>query len=475
MRWVVLAGLALISCAPQPAVRPILTDLQAVPTRPYRPPGVRSPAAPMPAAEPFRPRRYFGPFQEGSDLSQIKLFLPARNSQARLGWYYNGFFDSFDAAAGDSINVYRIYYRQSFTAPLSSAVLPRDATPAPAHTPGGGLSRLAPNEPAAANNVTLALHRVACSSRYGGSLLLELRYASENGQREDFELEFLHGGYGFDVQDLRLNLYVNLQPFLFNPVANVPFTAARISPEFIAEGVTAYRNGRPVPLEEARPVLESIFAAIGPAVAEAARPGYSRDAALFAHAFLHNQFVRDIAGTDAVERVLLSDNSCDVHTRERTPHYTVMWRVSDIRANDGYNLTGGNDYGEFKVAVQAVHQYDNGAIVYMPPKQYELDSFEHSPWYMAGTFTVDECPALRPLQLFVNVTERDFLGEDRYKPIRIALLPDCNLLTVRSTQPNFSSGYIEGAITPFTIENLEIGDRREGWMVWEAEVHLSYR
>ena len=60
--------------------------------------------ADWPAEVPFRPRRHFGQFREGSELSKIQILVHA----SRAGWFYNDFFDT---VANDVKEIYKIYFR----------------------------------------------------------------------------------------------------------------------------------------------------------------------------------------------------------------------------------------------------------------------------------------------------------------------------------------------------------------------------
>lgn len=339
-----------------------------------------SPAG-WPSNVPWNPRRFFGPFWEGTDLHEIEIYV----SGSSASWYCNDYLANHPDAAR----------YQPFG-------LPTQKTPAVPMMPG-----VMPYADGAGSFVCF-LDRVAYSSRYGGTVELTFR------ERDDVGLEVRSGAYVWDLKDLELRIYVTpTARGLQNPVfthSEGAVTCEILSREQICYSVptqgsyseqgTPFQALNDVHQAELTQALGLLSQEVGGHIASNARR--------FVGGFLWALFPERLGPGRIVEGINISDDLIDPYTREGIPAVAVKFRASDI-------VSYGADFfteDEHRLTLDSLHVY-NGGIVRGRSRTFETESGDDTPWVSAGQWDVlTEVPNLGSIVLRISGVEMDWPDAD---------------------------------------------------------------
>jgi hypothetical protein len=421
----------------------------------------------------WRPRRHFGPFHEGSDLSQIQLHMTlfrdaAGSAQGGVSWYFNDFFNTVE---DDSKAIFRIYYRTDFTTSPTGVTLPAHLTPATpstnaSHVPGAG-GPIAGSTNAWSNDVLFSMTTVRYSSRYGGSVAMDFSLAEIGTPNnsfmhpETFEYEFGKGEYRFDAPAARMSVYVVPAAGDLNPRTQGITLTVPVHVEIEVDDYIAYRNGIPVPSESARSVLDEILVDL----ATMSAPGlghmqYRGPAQRFAYAWLHDQHQGIIDPDEKVTQLVLADNVSDVWTERTVPYLYLQWRTWD--------LDGGERQEEWEVpvVVESVSENGRGTLTEFTIKYDEREGnyFEPSGWKTLAALPVTECEVhFNHVEVTATPTELDPLNDDEFDPVSEALFLLCSEIEAQVAGGTFYGGPVlpRGAMNDHTYRDfLEHGVTR---------------
>ncbi|MHA2337729.1 MAG: rubredoxin-like domain-containing protein, partial [Candidatus Hodarchaeales archaeon] len=167
-----------------------------------------------------QPNRFIGPFTN-TEFAEIKVLLhnkglgaPVPIGKCFAYWYFNEFFLNTSNA-----HLYKRYFDRrdgEHKFPENNATPSLDGTGTFPNQPDprrpGGQTGGFPSEDGA-QGILLTLKSVHYSSKYGGSI--QLKFDSE----EEKYLEFRFGDYYFDLDSLKMSVYVVPDPLSLNPVA----------------------------------------------------------------------------------------------------------------------------------------------------------------------------------------------------------------------------------------------------------------
>lgn len=341
------------------------------------------PPAGWPNNVPWKPRRYFGPFWEGTDISQIQIYMSGSNSN----WYYNDYFYNHPDATR-----YQPFYGQN---------LPAQKTPYTPMVPG-----FMPTSDGAGCFVCF-LDRVAYSSRYGGTVELTFRAQSDVG------LEVRGGAYVWDLKDLELRIYVTPSAQgLQNPTFAHSYGTVIcevLSREQICYSVPtqgSYTNPS-TPFQALDDVHQAgLTQALGMISQEIAKD-IATDARRFVGGFLWALFPELLDPGRIVEGINVSDNFIELYTRQGIPVTVVRFRARDIHSYGADFFTE----DEHRLTLDSVHVY-NGGIVKGPARTFETESGDDTSWVTAGQWTLDEVENLGSIVLRVSGVEMDWPDAD---------------------------------------------------------------
>lgn len=455
----------------------------------------------------WRPRRHFGMFREGSDLSQIQVLI----NGASASWYFNDFFADQDQTAKD---IYRIYYRPSYSGSTAGVTLPTDNTPALSHRPGdllGIMNRSASQAPnavttsadGAANNILLSAYRSYYSNKFGGSLAIHFRAADIDAPSEqtlvseDFEYEFTKGDYRFDLDNLEMILYVNPRTTSFNPKITAVNMNTVGGVEFLYSDYVGYTDVHPVTSPEAETTLHEAMHHVGSSVISSlvgggptSTFGVRPPASVFAHAWIHNQFTDLIADNDKVVKILIKNNWADVATEQYEPYFFARWKIDYIVENLPFSIF--NEISmEYDVNIRVYHVPMNSADEYlMYSVSYEdFEEFEESHWIPLYGGTIEECSLINNIRVEVRLRELDQLlnPDDHYEPAMIRLQLVCDAIQSQANQTVYvgivRNAIIDGSDSGFTSDGetwgthvaVRQGESDGAEINWDARVDMTAR
>lgn len=290
----------------------------------------------------YRGRRFFGPFATGSELREIEIvYTPG----VGLSWYHNGYFASLKGSdAPEQLAIYKRYYKAYGDDSFASVILP-------------GLESSVLNQTPAmdsrATAVALEMSGIRYSSVLGGSIEMNFELA------EDYEIEFSEASenddwFSWDVQDLKLDIFVKPAASGFNPT-NIWFGPTVVMTSLEANGVTMYmhiclqpsatgcqswqtRLATSSEADEHQTVLESILAGEEILISkgmntECTLPpnrGVSCNAARFAYAWMHVKQRTEAPLTHLVTDVLISEDEGILLTQLGTPIIVSYVGILDV-------------------------------------------------------------------------------------------------------------------------------------------------
>lgn len=360
----------------------------------------------------WRPARHFGAWNKGSDFGDINILLNGNSGS----WFFNDYFTTMPM---NKQRIYKQYYRRNVGDPLDSVTLPSDETTELVHLPGG----LA--EPSGgAHNILLSLQQIDKTSKYGGTIKLVFKMADVTGAHGDnvhfdnFEYEFAYIDNTdlenpvttlFNVDDVRLNIYVAPHPDEFNRTRNFD-NKCKVLAEIDIDGVTAIQNDVRIENETAYQNLKEMLPAIGAGVANNRSPNYrAPHACALVQGFLHDQFQNELGEltgiTDIVDKILISDHFIDVFTREGQAVLTADWQITLIRIDTEL----GKDEPEldwFRVGHKYVDSYTSFSIIRTDDPNLRLEHMGASPTYALGNWLIDEiCPVETPSEQLLDHVE----------------------------------------------------------------------
>jgi hypothetical protein len=442
----------------------------------------------------WRPARHFGAWNKGSDFGDINILLNGRGGS----WFFN---DYFSTMPENKQRIYKKYYRRDVGDSLDSVTLPSDVTTELVHLPSGQ-----PEASAGAHNILLSLQQIDKTSKYGGSIKLVFKMADVKGAHGDnihfdnFEYEFAYIDNTdsenpvttlFNVDDVRLNIYVAPHPDEFNRTRNFS-NQCKVLAEIDIDGVTAIQNDVRIENDSAYQNLKEALPAIGASAANNASPNYrAPHACALVQGFLHDQFQNELGEltdtTDIVDKILISDHFIDIFTREGQPVLTADWQITLIRIDTEL----GKDEPElswFRVGHKYVDSYTNFLII-AARDPLRLEHMGASPTYALGNWLIDEiCPEempseqlLKHIKTGVGILEADpyQISSDDYMRTTEQIFPAPYCATIRAT----ISSAQWGSIVDFTDRvNLYRDDHShepsnlyQGFYNYRAAYRLSVR
>jgi hypothetical protein len=280
-------------------------------------------------AKPWQPTRFWGPFYEGSDLSQIKLVVGPTGSSV----YFNDFF-----LTHENPRHYRQYFAAYGAANATSASLPNEPnTPPNRWAPGADTT----------NVIVFTLTEVAGSSAYGGSL--RFRFV----QQEEVGFEFAKQDpntdhYFWDVSGMTADVFVKPNLTRFNqpslrPAQYSTWGADRnrvtvdfaYGPHVMYQAVFQQGANRHNPWETVPPSAQAAV----PVKLDDLINAITVDSGTFerlATGYIHTLFAGDVlSATDSLTLLPIEDGVIGPPTVTRAlPYYSVEVQVTNLHAPD---------------------------------------------------------------------------------------------------------------------------------------------
>lgn len=334
---------------------------------------------------PWKPRRYFGPFWEGSDLHEIEIYISGSN----VSWYCNDYF----ANCPDAARYQPFYPGQN---------LPTQGTPAVPMVPG-----YMPASDGAGHFVCF-LDRVAYSSRYGGTVELTFR------GRYDVGLEVRSGAYVWDLKDLELRIYVTpTAQGLQNP--GIAYSQGTVTCEILSREQICYSvptqgsyTNPGTPFQALNDVHQAELTQALGLLSQEVGKDIASDARRFVGGFLWALFPELLGPGRIVEGINISDDFIELYTRQGIPVVAVNFRARDVHSHGADTFTA----DEHRLTLDSVHVY-NGGIVYGPSKTYETEYGDDTSWVTAGQWNLlTEVPNLGSIVLRISGVEMDWPDAD---------------------------------------------------------------
>lgn len=352
-----------------------------------------------PANVPWKPRRYFGPFWEGSDLHQIEIYVQGPSTAT---WYYNDYFVNHPDAAA-----YQPFYPGN--------VLPTQETPAETMVPG----YIPPTD--GAGQFVCFLDRIAYSSRYGGTVELTFR------ARNDVGLEVRHGAYVWDLKDLELRIYVTPTNWGLQTPSGA-YRGGTVTCDILSSEQTCYS----LPIQGTYSTPGTPFQALDDVhqgqltqalglLSQGLATDIAPEARRFVGGFLHALFPELLGPGRIVEGINISDDFIELYTRQGIPVVSVRFQARNV-------LSYGADFftePEFKLTLDSMHVY-NGGIVRGPSDTFEVENEGDTRWVRAGQWNLeDEVPNLGSIVLRVSGVELDWPdADDRFRTFELEMTLD---------------------------------------------------
>jgi hypothetical protein len=351
------------------------------------PPGIAfldGPPTDWPKNLAWKPRRYFGPFWEGSDLSQIEIFV---QGPATIVWYYNDYF----ANCPDAPKYSPFYAGQNFPPNQKLTAVP--ATPGYIPDADG------------AGRFVCSLDRIAYSSRYGGTV--ELTFRAEY----DVGLEVRFGGYLWDLKDMELRIYVAPPTDGFRDPPRA-YDHGLVSCDILSNEQTCYSVPTPgnqenpaVPVQALDDVHEEELTQALVLLSQEIASRVAPDARRFVAGYLSSLFPELLAPDVIVDGIIITDDFIDPITRQGVPYVGVSYRARDVAATPTYW-----DNPKVEVTLEAWHVLNN-ELQGGPSKTFELKSDEDTSWMDAGQWSLEnEIPYLDWIVIRVSGVELDTLN-----------------------------------------------------------------
>lgn len=331
----------------------------------------------------WKPRRYFGPFWEGSNLSQIEIFV---QGPATAVWYYNDYFANCPDAPK-----YSPYYPGQNLPNQKLTVVPA----APGYVPDAD----------GAGRFVCSLDRIAYSSRYGGTV--ELTFRAEY----DVGLEVRFGAYLWDLKDLELRIYVAPTTAGFR-TPSTAYIHGAVSCDILSNEQTCYSipaAGNPqnpaVPFQALDDVHEEELTQALVLLSQEIVSGVAPDARRFVAGYLSSLFPELLAPDMIVESIIIADDFIDPITRQGIPHVFVQFRARDVSATPTYW-----DQPTLEVTLESWHVLNN-ELQPGPSRIFELEMFEDTSWMYAGIWSLEnEIPYLDFIIFRMSGVELDTLN-----------------------------------------------------------------
>lgn len=405
-----------------------------------------SPPENWPNDIPWKPRRYFGPFWEGSELSQIGIDVQGPSTAI---WFYNDYFTTCPDAAR-----YQPFYPGQNLPNLS----------------GGALAAVPGYMPSVdgAGRFSCLLERIAYSSRYGGTVELTFR------ARYDVGLEVRYGEFAWDLKNLELRIYVAPTSYgLQTPAA--AYSQGRVTCDILSSEQICYSvptqggiSVQGVPFQALSDVHQAeLIQALGLLSQELVRD-ISNDARRFVGGFLTALFPDLLGPGRIVNSIIISDDFIELNTRQAIPVVSVNFRARNVKSFAADPFTD----PEFRLTLESWHAYldrlEGGPIWVV-----EFENKEDTPWYTAGQWNLDnEIPRLDFVLLRVSGVEVDWPGfDDVFETFEFRMFLDHAELLAANNANQY--GLIEERSIPAASEFQD-----SGWHIFfdlDVRVNLGVR
>jgi len=367
-----------------------------------------------------KPLRHFGPFNAGSDLSQIQVLITGLLFH---GWYHNDFFSNHPDDA-----VFAKYYPGEDTPDRSIS-----ETPTVQHDPGT-FPGISGNQPESFNDILLSLASIHYTSAYGGSIRLLFR-SSENT-----EFEVRRNNTLWDVRRLEMSVYVQpdrnkLDPIRPGVFGNAAFWRKRIHAEFRPERVTQYTisdagtDNQKMAMVSS-PAIDDLKAALA-ILGDRVEQNIAIHAARFAHGFLQSQFQTLIDGK-VVDSLEISDDFVDMVTRDPQPYLWVRARIGTIWSQADYVLgscTIFNCEGEYVVVIHSSRVRSDGGLEPGRTLTEALDQNGASSWQYYVGHEASLCADFPAVSFDILVSEIDPNSRLNFHPIGNWWQFDCDSIS----------------------------------------------
>jgi hypothetical protein len=274
------------------------------------------------------------------------------------------------------------------------------------------------------------------------------QYPTSNNSEhiEDFDYEFRHSDYLFDVANLELSIFAYPLPSNFNPStqllvgANVYKNVQKA--EFHYGSVTAYKLvdgfAREVQFDDvARGHLQEVLQIVGKEAASTpygAIPNVQR----LVLGFVHDQFQSLIVEpTDGVEDVWLSDNFADITTKTKTAVFFLDFQLDGISGSDDDMEVWATNWHVYRdeSGNEREYQYypsshDIGwAYVIRPIKPGGF-----TPWLRMGAWNISECPFIVSNRVRTRIVDPGVFHNTSFGPEEFNFSFDCVVLNQRVQQ-----------------------------------------
>lgn len=368
----------------------------------------------------WRPIGNFGPFINGPEFDEIKIFL---QTQTTINWIWSNYFVNHPDAS--------IYMKYFHNFP------PYSATANILHNPGKiPAIGTTDQDQIGFDNVLFQLYSISWSSQYGGSICLEFNLI------EDIQFEIRKGDILWDLSKCFLRVYVNPLKQSMNPISNgnllispllmKRYTNVELIPrdEILQYSVTD-PEGVSQRLEKATEINETQLRESLLIIAERIREKIAESAFRFAHGFLHSQFQDRLEVQDAVDSIEITDNYVDFITHKREPFMILQSRIVMPMS---FTDIGYLDKG-LVVNTKSSFIWRNGEKTHGLSYSEKFDSGYttlYTRWHSHGSYKLNNnCDWLVAAKFEIRAIEEDSLSaDDKFEPLADWwLIPTCAELT----------------------------------------------
>lgn len=406
----------------------------------------------------WKPKRYFGNFQEGSELEQLQIVLSGMDGS----FYYNDFFESMSAEDQD---IFKIYYRPDYrTDNLIGVTVPDQQTPQKVYRD---------------HKPILQVDSIDYSQKYGGSVVMKFELTDFYDEEKeivrlfDYGYEFSHDIYTFDIKDIIIEVYIVPKLSYYNPIAhiNIAIPSNEMHVEIYPKNVIAYKNNVLIRNFDSSPdyaIFNDYIRNWEQSLTTSFR-SYDKKKSLFifAHAFTHYMHSTLLSPlTEKVTDLFVTDGFFDLTSEIYEGLAAVSWKIQ------GIDFYGWESDLELKVSYKVNYLRDGGYKKEITRGNLELGTYEDSYYLPIGIFNESDLDLISGIEIVVKIKEDDPISDDEYETIRILFDVDDDI--VKPKVISAVGGPVDNGLTIYDHEFLDEADQvddKPGFYLLEHDLY----